>query len=304
MKILYVARHGQNNADDEGSVAHALRELGHSVHCLQESEAEVKAGRLSRGADLLLFHKWYAPSALASVGCPAAFWYWDLVDHPDPLLHRRCAARVHWMRVMGAAADFGFVTDGDWAGAWNRGRHEGQPALRVLRQGADGRIAGRHPEPVEQDIDVLFCGIGKGGGSARESFVSDLFQRYGARFVHVQAGVYRDRLRELVARAKVVVAPDSPVTDRYWSNRVYQMLGFGAFLLHPSCAGLYEDYYAGYHLEVYHDRTEMFGLIDECLARPIHSRNQVAEAGLDRTLWQCLYLHRCQDLIRHVEGKP
>lgn len=294
MKIAYIARHMQaNSADDEGAVAHALRELGHEVRCVPESRGH-RAVELR--PDLLLFHKWGDTAALRAARCPKVFWYFDLVEWPgDSSLLGRDRSRREWMAQVLPLADLGFCTDGDWAK-----RHPDK--LVWLPQGADGRIAGRG-NPLSGDaVPLLFTGIAARGGRERASFVEGLRARYGGSFRHVPSGVYREALKELIARTAVVVAPDSPVTDKYASNRVWNALGFGAFLLHPDVAFVREAYRDGEHLRLYRDRDHLYELIDHYLERPAERRS-IAAQGLLRTQNSHLYRHRVETLLAVVQER-
>ncbi len=320
MKIAYCARFDQAlTNDDEGAIIHALRELGHEVTPCREEMARRWLPKME--ADLLLFHKLHAPDLLEAIRPRfkrIAFWYFDLVDFPDPLLAARCEMRRRWMTDTVPLVDLGFCTDGDWVANSRRLRMGSVVAaadkLRWLPQGADERLVGRGNEfsfqsmlglpPNLRSPDILFTGIGRGGGRQRVTFVEEMRERWGDRFVHVERGVHGETLKELVARSKVVVAPDSPVTDRYWSNRVWLLLGFGAFLLHPwsnQLAGMYED---GKELRYYCDRKELHGLISFFLDRGASERKAISDAALQRTKAQHLYRHRCEELIRQVEELP
>lgn len=306
MNIVYVARHGQANSnDDEGAITHALRQLGHRVDCVDENARWSSDDRIrlteswNREYHLLLFHKWDNAEMLSRVMIPKVFWWFDLVNWPaDPSLGSRSRARVQWMERVIPLVNLGFLSDGDWVAHNDK--------LVTLRQGADERVAGRGDAKSngwESDpVDVLFCGIARGGGRERESFVEEMKQEYGQRFRHIPAGWHGRRLADLIAHAKVVVAPDSPVTDRYWSNRVYLMMGFGAFLIHPLCEDLCRDYRHNEEIVYYSSRGNLHSHIRYALANP-EFRARVSEAGLQRTLAQHTYRHRCEVLINTIKER-
>src|ERR1019366_2280786 len=98
---------------------------------------------------------------------------------------------------------------------------------------------------------------------------------------------------------KIVVAPDGPQTDHYWSNRVYQVLGFGGFLLHPRCVGLREQY-DPYSLMTYRNWDHLDEMLDDYQQLP-HSCKLAAEMGHAVTLRHHLYRHRCEQLIAEVQ---
>ena len=300
MRIIFIAKHDSGGNDDEGAVYHALTSLGHDVQRLNEPRG-YKFKRLLP-ADLVLFFKWHDLDVLRTIEIPKVFWYFDLVEwHETP---GRSAARVAWMREVTPLVDIGFCTDGDWVA-------KNPEKLVWLPQGADERVVGRGVAEVKcatcgvasvQDpIDILFTGIGKGGGATRESFVAEMQLQYGKRFRHVPHGVHGSAMADLIARSKIVVAPDSPVTDRYWSNRVYNALGFGAMLLHPQCHGLLSQY-TRQELQTYASREQLHDQIEHYLyAAPARYNHQ--EAGLARTLREHLYRHRCEELIRVVKER-
>lgn len=298
MRILFVARHGQLNNDDEGSVSHALTKLGHSVTCLGEHEGH-RAPGLSDRHDLLLFFKWDDVCSLRLVRCPRVFWYFDLVSYPDLTLERRNAARTAWMARTIPNVDLGFCTDGDWV------RRDSTGKLVQLLQGADERAVGRGAATVTakgDTADILFTGICAGGGVGRTSFVNDMTNRWWHRFHHVSTGAFGKRLADLIASTKVVVAPDAPLTPRYTSNRIFLALGMEGFLLHPSCQALAGHYTPGEHYVAYHSREELHRLIGHYLGDR-EARERIAAAGLKRTLEANLYRHRCERLIAIIRER-
>ena len=289
MKILYLAKHDSGGNDDEGAIAHALRELGHTVALV--SEATPLKAKDQTGCDLLLFHKWCDPVLLAHLHTlmPAAFWYFDLVEWPDPSLAGRNRGRVEWFHNVLPHVDLGFCTDGDWVAKDATGK------LHWLPQGADGRVAGLG-KGQPGSLSILFTGLERRAGHGRAQWVADMRYQYGARFHHVSHGVHGVNLANLIACANTVVAPMSPVTDRYWSNRVYISLGFGAFLLHPMALRLMDHYDQRAEVVYY----EGFGDLQDKIKRyegRAKQRKEIAHAGLTRTLREHLYRHRVEQLL-------
>lgn len=293
MKIGYVAKHDSGGSDDEGAIVYALEKLGHEVLRLRESRGS-RAHHLA--CDFILFHKWSDTLAMKRCRVPLVFWYFDLVDYPDPTLLHRNEQRKDWMRRITPLVRLGFCTDGDWVSRDTSGK------LHVLRQGADERIVGLGEPYPNVSYDILLTGIRAGGGRKRISFIDEMRKTYGDRFYHVQTGVYREELKRLIASSKIVVAPDGPVTDSYWSNRVYNALGFGAFLLHPYCRELVGEYLPWKDFLFYANRDHLHQLIASSLAHPL-SRKVVSDGGLAYTKEKHLYRHRCEELVRIVKEK-
>lgn len=303
MKIAYIANHGCGGNDDEGAIAHALEALGHEVVRLPERGFSIAS---AARCDLLLSHKW-ANNLPARVNRPWIFWYFDLVDWPDPTLRHRNETRMRWMRENVGRAALGFCTDGDWVDRFNP---MSGGKLVWLMQGADERVVGRDEPTSGKRMPIVFTGIKRGGGRGRIDFVNWMESRFGDRFHHCERGIHRERLRGFLAHANVVVCPDSPVTDRYWSNRIYNAAGFGACVVHPHAKGL-EDHYQ-HEREIIcfprgasaEDRanleSKLFYLLD-----PDNEpyRRSLGEAALRRTEAEHLYRHRLEVLLRIVRER-
>lgn len=298
MRIVYVGRHNQNNADDEGSITHAFRELGHSVLCLQESLMNPQKVMTYTKADLLIFNKWEDIESIKAVSqvIPTVFWYFDLVAYSDPMLADRCKRRIQWMSEVTPLVLMGFCTDGDWVqSSYNTDpRNASYGKLSCLSQGFDSRLE-RGVYDHGQRLRILFTGIRK-GGSRRESFVDEMNKRYGIMFCNVNSGMYRERLANMVASTDIIVAPDSPSSDRYWSNRVYNTLGLGGFLLHPYCRELTKQYEHGRDLVYYTDRMTLHDCIAHYMNNP-KDREQAVEHGRLTTLAKHTYRHRVEQML-------
>lgn len=290
MRITYVAKHSGQGNDDEGAIAYALEELGHTVKKIGEEVKDV--GKWVNTTDLLLYHKWSNISLANKFNCPKVFWYFDLVNMPNQGLDARFANRMNWIERATRDCDLGFLTDGDWVNADTTGK------LVWLPQGADSRFTGPGKQ-VEKDIPILMTGIKDNAGRGRLAFVQEMERTYGDQFVRVGWGVHQRELADLIARAKIVVAPDCPCTDHYWSNRVYLTLGFQGFLLHPYCS--LRHHYTDYlELVMYTSIDHLHDLITHYMSK---RRESIAHAGYERTMKEHTYIHRCEELIRIVRER-
>lgn len=289
MRICYLARHGQyrKSLDDEGAITYALQQLGHQVTVVPEKAVRIAT---RKEYDLLLFHHYPAPSDLRDLPGPKVFWYFDLVRWEDPSVSWRNTKRVHWMRQATEVADLGFCTDGDWVAGEDR-----TGKLVWLPQGFDERKLPPSTTPTPAIPPILFTGTVKGTGQGREDWNRWMMERYPDRYIQV-SGVYGPVLKNLVAGVKVLVAPDAPVTDRYWSNRVYNNVGMGGFLLHPWSKGLSWQYTPTTELMYYNDREHLRYLIDWYLEDEA-GRERVVRAGLEKTRTCHLYRHRLSTMF-------
>jgi hypothetical protein len=88
----------------------------------------------------------------------------------------------------------------------------------------------------------------------------------------------------------------------YWSDRVYETLGRGGFLIHPRIKHMENHFVDGEHLLYYdfNDFDQLFGLIDDHLDDP-ETRWTIAQQGHDLVHRQYTYLQRWEEILEIVE---
>ena len=176
----------------------------------------------------------------------------------------------------------------------------------------------------EFEADVIFVGSGSPHGSYhpewgyRRELLAFLVKTYGRRFVkHGGPPIHGGRsfirgadLSDLYATARVVVGdtlclgPEDQREPRfthraYWSDRVYETVGRGGYLVHPRIVGLEDEFTDGEHLRfyTYGDFDGLKAIIDAALADDAH-RAQVKAAGMAMVKGACTYVHRTAEMIR------
>lgn len=311
----------------ETHVASALADLGCEVEEVQESKATVAdIERICRDfdADLLLYTRTegLTPS-------PRQDWLTFLDRLPIP------SVSYHLDLYAGLKRGAGLRDDPFW-----RTRHvfsaDGGSQAFFAQHGIDHRWlrAGVHgpecylaaPDP-SLATDVLF--VGAGGPSSgyhpewryRDELLRFLTGAYGSRFSkhgHPALGpagcrhVRGHKLNVAYASAKVVVGdslclgPDAARTPRfrharYWSDRVYETMGRGGFLVMPRIEGLELEFTEGEHLAFY-DFGDLDGLrrvIDRYLGDDIE-RERVRRAGHAKVRSACTYTHRMRELLAAI----
>lgn len=300
MRIIYVGKHEPVDNQDEIAVTHALTKLGHTVLCLPEKRVN---DRFDQCKDfqphLLLINKLPSTQFLKKYRhSPKIFWYWDMIRSADYTVFDRGKLRVSWMREVIPFIDLGFCTDGDWVNEYPKN-------LMHLPQGCDERVAG-YGQKIYDVKDVLFTGT-INHGAKRQSHIKELKDRYGSRFWHVGHGgpvtrYHGKNLANIFASSKVVVAPDGPVTDNYWSNRVYLTMSLGGFIIHPYSAGLAKEYVDGKQIVFYHSRQECIELIDYYIEHE-KEREDLRMAGYLKTVGSYRYYDRCKTMIDVVKKR-
>lgn len=139
----------------------------------------------------------------------------------------------------------------------------------------------------------------------REKMVRFLQNTYGSDFGHFgQDGMIRhQRLNNLIATLDIVVG-DSVYSPNYWSNRIYEMIGRGAFLIHPYIEGIEKEFEPYKHFIPYNygDFDGLKKKIDYYLDHP-EKRRKISDAGMKHCIKYHTYKHRCEELIKVLKNK-
>lgn len=291
MRIAYMARHDAGRNRNEEAIAYALRQLGHEVSCFGIHSLRLQHQNISSDYDLLLFQYANVPiraELFAAIQIPKVFWCFDRICDSDHTVLGRTRIRMAAMQRIIPHMNISLFSDGDWVD------HCQDHNVRRLTQGFDERLK---PQSHVEDCDLLFTGIESKNGRARQTFVQEMRQRYAHKFRH-ETTCYRDVLAQITGRAKIVVCPDGPASDRYYSNRVYVACGLGAFVLHPYCEALTQEYRDNDEIRLYDSRAHLHELILQYLHPSMETeRRRIGHNARNRTLREHLYRHRCQEII-------
>lgn len=322
--IAHCGNHAPTHAT-ETHVAASLESQGHKVIRLQEDAVSMKdIDAATWGADLFLWtHTAGFPKftfdemnawldAKRAIGLPTASYHLDLFSGLPR--GENLATHPFWR------TEYVFTPDG------------GSPQFFArhgvnhfyLRPGVyDAECVVGTPRK-EFEADVIFVGSGSPHGSYhlewgyRRELLAFLVKTYGRRFVkHGGPPIHGGRsfirgadLSDLYATARVVVgdtlclgpedAREPRFTHRaYWSDRVYETVGRGGYLVHPRLAGLEDEFTDGEHLRfyTYGDFDGLKAIVDAALADDAH-RARVKAAGMAMVKGACTYVHRTAEMIR------
>lgn len=142
----------------------------------------------------------------------------------------------------------------------------------------------------------------------RPKLINWLQEKYGYSFEHFGGdglGVVRgDKLNQLYADTKVVVGDTLCINfdyPDYWSDRVYETLGRGGFLIHPYISGMGEHFEDGKHLKfyTYNDFEQLQGLIDYYLEHP-EEREAIRRQGQEHVKANHTYMNRWATILEEV----
>lgn len=301
MKIAYIGRFKE--IWDEGSIARGFEMNGH--HVLQIDETRPHTNRelmalIKRfGAELVVFNKLRITEDVAAFiklcrmeKLPTISWTFDLLlGHPA----RQDAVPLFYF----LKADYCFLTDG------GRGKEYRDLGINkyTMRQGIPDEFA--YIDEREPDIDILFVGTENGTFPYRQRLLRFLKDTYGGRFKWVgkdnPAQVRGKYLNRLYSSAKIVIG-DCMYADNYWSNRVYETIGRGSFLIHPRVEGLDKELVPYKHYVPYDwgDFAQLKEKIDYFLEHD-ELRDKIRRAGFAYVKDHYKMSDRCRDLIALYE---
>ena len=299
-RVLYIGNFAPPFST-ENHVAASLRELGVQVVQAQENALSVEAlDRMARDVDLLLYTKTWGlrgPGALrwiTDLPIPTVSYHLDLyagLPRGRDLRNDPFWRTTHVFTPDGGSEDF-FRAQGI--------RHH---YLRAGVYGAECHLA--EPDPGRA-ADVCFVGSSEYHPEwpYRRRLLDFLRETYGRRFVKhgsPESCVRGEDLNRLYASVKVVVGDslclgfDHPY---YWSDRIYETLGRGGFLIHPYIFGLEQELVDREHVVYYPfgDLGALRRLIDHYLVHD-DEREAIRKRGHAAVKASCTYVHRARQML-------
>lgn len=296
--ILYVGDFRQSYSTEK-YIAHGFTQLGYQV--VQVQQNDVPNARALLGAalkykpDFVMFSKWTG-------GVEAVFllrqhkfltvgWIFDLYFNLPAEFGSRNFVNSSFQ------CDICFVTDGGHATNYKSRSIN----ARTLRQGIYS------PEALKgiksPQVPIIF--LGSYNYNNRIKLIDWLRETYGHNFLCFGQGgdkapVRGVELNNLLASVKIVVG-DSVPSDFYWSNRIYEVLGRGGFLLHPKVKGLDKELIPGKHYVEYEygNFQELKTKIDFYLDKGME-RETIRDAGFQYVKKHYTYTARCRELLKEV----
>lgn len=285
MRILYVGHHFQKNNDDEGAIYKALSDLGHDVFRISPS----KSIYAKNDFDFVLFHNVEERYInILKKRFPIVMWYFDPIDKGFRNNDAYIASVLPYL-------DLAFFTDGDFV------RSQSTSHIIDLKQGLDEidmPIVNKDVR-VEETRDLLFIGtVSIPGYGDRLEHIRLLEECFGP-ISHTQYSIFKSNLTKACLSSKIMLGMP-PVTNHYWSNRVYLLCGRGACLLHPYSKDLYKEF--GDHIAMYRSPSEAIEKA-KILLLDDDARMQMRVGAQYLVLNNHRYIDRCEELIEHVRQK-
>jgi len=163
--------------------------------------------------------------------------------------------------------------------------------------------------------DVVFVGAGKEYAHPewpyRRQLIEFLEKNYSSqyrKYGHPQKLVRETDLNQLYANAKVVVGDSLNIGfnhPNYWSDRVYETIGRGGFIIHPRIPGLEKDFKEDEEIVFYN-----YGNFDELREKIdyyiVHSeeRDAIRKRGFERVKKDHTYINRMKEMLDIVMNNP
>lgn len=145
----------------------------------------------------------------------------------------------------------------------------------------------------------------------RPQLIDWLQRSYGSNFIHVggdgETGTIRgDNLNKIMGDVKIIVGDSLCLNfdyPHYWSDRVYETLGRGGFLIMPYVQGMGEHFEDGKHLRFYQygDYNQLAGLIDYYIKNPV-DREAIRIAGHEHVKANHTYVNRWQRILEVINA--
>lgn len=345
MQIAYVGNFTQSHCT-EVHLALTLESLGHTVTRLQENgyTSEELTNVLDQSnIDLFLFTRTWGKTVtlghlahLRERKIPSASYHLDLYVglsrkylHEDKSLNEILQTDPFWR------TDFVFTPDGEPKsqevfeanGVKHHYMKPGvfKPECYVLKPDELVGVDAHSYEVItKKRFDVLFVGGGDRQDSPnkyghpewnyRNELIEWLYDTYGRQFTkfgHPQETIRNEALNQLYGNTKVVVG-DSVCLDNfshtyYWSDRVYETIGRGGFLIHPYIKGLEEEFTDGETIVFYEygNWQQLKEKIDYYLEHE-DEREAIRKAGHEFVKNHATYTERLRQMLDTVfpEGWP
>lgn len=298
----------------ESHHAATLESMGHKVIRLQEGKATGdEVLQKARESDLFIWihtHGWVTPgmdmsrvlNILRKLGVPSLTYHLDLwfgLEREKDLDQDPFYKNI----------DYFFATDKLMCDWFNKNTKVKGRYLPAAVFGPEAEMLDRR----DGGKDVVFVGS-KGYHPEwpyRPKLINWLEEKYGDNFGHYSGeqealGLKRGwELNQLYADSKVVVG-DSLVINfdypHYWSDRVYETMGRGGFLIMPYITGLDDYFEDGKHLVFYEfgDFKQLEMLIDYYLKHD-SEREAIRKAGHELVKKNHTYKNRWEQIIKELE---
>ena len=295
----------------ESHHANTLQSLGHKVLRLQETEASSDVVlRHSLGADLFIWihtHGWETPGTISMRDVLIKLKNENVITltyHLDLWFGLKRQKDLNKDPVYKYIQYF-FTVDKKMAEWFNENT---QVKGIYLPAGVYGPEASFSPRKFQRDIVFVGSKTYHEEWEYRPKLINWLSMNYRNGFEHYGndglAAVRGIKLNRLYASTKVVIGdslcPNFTYTH-YWSDRIYETLGRGGFLIHPFIPGLEEEFEDKKHVVFYeyNNFEQLKELIDYYLVNE-EEREAIRKAGHELVKSRYTYTNRWETILEEI----
>ena len=297
MRILY-----WGNVNDtlhttiDAKVLEALKEVADVKFLdIKEFSAE-QVVKESKNSDLFLFHAQIPTSddvemmlmieqiqaVLQKIECKKALWFMEKVWLGKGAVIEGILPLV----------DYAFLTDDTWVRRMNE-------KIYPLSQASPIKpLVGEFKKELQCDIAYVgnIYGI-------REQEYQFLHEKFGLGIKFFQDKFGQD-LANLCQSAKIMIIPRFPFDDFYWSERIYEYLSMGAFVIQQRTYGLKEEGFEdGKHYIEYESDKDLIPLVESMLSKEgEEARKGIALAGKD-FVKNYTYRERIKEMLKIIQNE-
>lgn len=193
---------------------------------------------------------------LMNIKCKKVLWFMDKV----------WSIKAQVVDALLPLVDYAYFADETWV------RRTKEKNIYSLHP-AHSSFVGKFKKELACDLAY----VGKMYGSRKEEF-SYLKETFGER-IKFYDDRYGQDLADLCASTKIMIIPRFPFDDFYWSDRIYEYMNNGTFVICPRAYGLTEEGFKdGEHYMTYCNDSEIVTVVMEMLEND-KLRKQIAENG-------------------------
>lgn len=281
MKILYFGNFDSDIPTIDQEILYSLKKKAEVVEVdireFVKDEDLKKIITKANQCDAFLFH--------ALIPETQDFYVQLMLERLTAMLEAMTCKKVMWLldKIVGSkmkivttllpSVDYAFVTDGTWA---NRFESE---KLVTLHPAATEKPIRKGRKNKEYMCDIAMVGSLYGERVKQYEFMK---QKFGDNFKFFDDKYGKD-YADICASAKVILVPQYPFDDFFWSERIYNTLALGGLCIHPRAYGLQEEgFIDGTHYIDYYTEQDLFVTLSMLLDKKSDKlRKGIAEQGKD-----------------------
>jgi hypothetical protein len=160
--------------------------------------------------------------------------------------------------------------------------------------------------PIQAAPSIVFLGSHYGMDAfplsrMRHEMVHKLREKYGSEFGCFGNGwefpskmLNQQEEAELYRSCKIAINVSHFELERYYSDRIFRIMGSGAFCLSHRCLGIEKDFLIGSELDTFNNYFELFYKIDQYLMHNSERRTAIAASG-------CELVHRAHTWKKRID---